>query len=131
MKVTVPWGVWDLYSGIWVPNPMLGMNRGEQHRMNLKNRYSCRHMRLPGRCTVCQAEKVSMKQNKKPDKKEVWQRHHISYDPERVVRIRRKVHYEATRLQRYKDLTTLEKEALIFIINMKPLAEGPDEKSHP
>jgi hypothetical protein len=68
---------------------------------------------------------------KKPAKKEIWQRHHISYDPERVVRIRRKVHYEATRLQRYKDLTTLEKEALIFIINMKPLAEGPDENDHP
>ena len=68
---------------------------------------------------------------KKPAKKEIWQRHHISYDPERVVRIRRKVHYEATRLQRYKDFTLEEKQALVYIIEHKPLIEGQDEKNHP
>lgn len=63
---------------------------------------------------------------KKPAKKECWQRHHISYDPERVVRIRRKVHFEATRLQRYGNFTWDEKLALRHIIDEKPLFEFED-----
>ncbi len=66
--------------------------------------------------------------NGKPIKKEVWQRHHIRYEGENgyaewVVWMRRKVHFEATRLQRYKNFTVNEKVALKYIIDNKPEIE--------
>ena len=71
---------------------------------------------------------------KKPAKPEVWQRHHIRYahethETEWVVRIRRKVHFEITRLQRYKNFTRSEKQALKYVIEMKPEIEEDNERS--
>ena len=54
-------------------------------------------------------------------KKVVWQRHHLSYDPEIVVRIRRSVHWIATQIQRFKGLHKDEKKALIDAVKRQVL----------
>jgi hypothetical protein len=66
---------------------------------------------------------------KKPAKKVVFQRHHISYEPEVVVRIRRSVHYLCTQAQRFKAFTDHEKYALMTVIMNKPFLSEPSQYS--
>ena len=61
-------------------------------------------------------------------KKTVFQKHHITYEPEVVVKIRRKVHYVITLLQRYKDFTYNEKRAMRYIIKHKPTLKCQSKK---
>lgn len=53
-------------------------------------------------------------------KKQVWQNHHITYQPERVVRVTRGEHWVVTQLQRFKSLSRGAKEALLYEINRLP-----------
>ena len=61
-------------------------------------------------------------------KKEVWQNHHISYDPPVVVRIRKSVHYICTKIQRHtRGLTDAEKRAIIQAVRQQ-YTRGDKEK---
>ena len=64
---------------------------------------------------------------KKNLKKQIYQRHHIQYDPEVVVKIRRKVHWLITMMNRYKDFTYNEKRAMRYILKHKPLCRKQKE----
>ena len=62
-------------------------------------------------------------------KKVVWQYHHVSYEPEIVVKIRRSVHFICTKIQRHtKGLTNNEKWAIKQAVSQIPTREDPDEK---
>ena len=58
-------------------------------------------------------------------KKPVWQRHHITYNPEKLVWVRRKEHFYITMFQRFKDLSAGAKKALRYIIRTKPTIRKP------
>ncbi len=48
--------------------------------------------------------------------KVVYQNHHISYNPEILVPIRKNVHWECTRIRRYKGMTEMEKTAICHAV---------------
>jgi hypothetical protein len=58
-------------------------------------------------------------------KKQVWQKHHITYEPEYTVTVTRGEHYVITQLQRFGSLSAGAAEALLFIVNNKPRREKP------
>lgn len=62
---------------------------------------------------------------RKKRKKIVWQRHHITYEPEWVVWVRRKEHFHITNLQRFKDFSAGAKRAIRYIMKTKPTARKP------
>lgn len=39
--VSIPWGIWDVTTGLWYPNTNLLMTEEKQHTANVKNGYSC------------------------------------------------------------------------------------------
>ena len=53
-------------------------------------------------------------------KKPVFQKHHISYEPPVVVRIRKGVHMGITMLNRFKGLTSDEKRAVRVALDLQP-----------
>jgi hypothetical protein len=53
-KACVPWGSWNLNTGVWHHNPLLGATREAQHHENLLNGYSCPHEYLPSMCLICE-----------------------------------------------------------------------------
>jgi hypothetical protein len=53
-------------------------------------------------------------------KKVIWQRHHITYEPELIVWVRRSEHWAITQLQRFKELSPGAKRALRHIARTKP-----------
>jgi len=53
-------------------------------------------------------------------KKVVWQTHHLTYEPEKTVRVRRKEHFHITNLSRFKDFSSGAKKAIKFILKTKP-----------
>ena len=53
-------------------------------------------------------------------KKEIIQVHHISYDPEIVVKVTRAEHFIITRLSWYKELTAGCKKAIRELLKLKP-----------
>ena len=50
--VRVPWGAWDLKTGVWIPNHKLKMSAEEQHAANVEAGYSCECGFLPSLCKV-------------------------------------------------------------------------------
>lgn len=63
-----------------------------------------------------------LKKKKKTTKKKIyWQTHHITYDPEYTVRVRRSEHFYITKLARYRNLSAGAYEAIFYIISTKPL----------
>jgi len=52
--------------------------------------------------------------------KTIWQVHHLSYQPEITVKIRKGVHYAITQLSRFKYLTEDEKRAVRCELEKKP-----------
>ena len=62
------------------------------------------------------------KKRRKKCKHIIFQNHHIIYgENEVIVKIRRKVHYVITLLNRYKDFTYNEKRAIRYIVKNKPV----------
>lgn len=57
-------------------------------------------------------------------KKVVWQKHHITYKPEKTVWIRRSEHFYITCLQRFNAFTPGAKQAIRHIMREKPDFKG-------
>lgn len=53
-------------------------------------------------------------------KRDCLQRHHIQYEPEVVVTVRRSEHFFITRLSYFKELTAGAKKAIRYIVRTKP-----------
>ena len=53
-------------------------------------------------------------------KPEVWQKHHICYEPEVVVRVTRAEHFFITRLSWFKELSAGCKKAIKEVLKSKP-----------
>ncbi len=56
-------------------------------------------------------------------KKIVWQCHHVTYEPERVVICTRAEHFYLSRLNFFKSLSTGFREAIIALMDSKPIRE--------
>ena len=56
-------------------------------------------------------------------KKLVWQLHHLTYEPERVVVCTRPEHWHITKLNRFSSLSKGCKEAIQYILDTKPIRE--------
>ncbi len=54
-------------------------------------------------------------------KKQVYQTHHITYEPEVTVRVTRGEHYVISQLQRFKALTRGAKRAIRYILKVAPI----------
>lgn len=53
-------------------------------------------------------------------KQQVWQRHHITYEPDLIVKVTRGEHFLITQLQRFKSLSQGARQALLYEISQKP-----------
>ena len=56
--------------------------------------------------------------------KTIWQTHHLSYQPEITVKIRKGVHQVCTLISRYKYLTADEKRAIRCELEKKPTKDN-------
>jgi hypothetical protein len=63
---------------------------------------------------------MKKKRRKKP-KKEVWQKHHITYDPEWIEEVTRAEHFYITRLNRFNSLSWGSRVAILYILLTKPI----------
>ena len=64
----------------------------------------------------------------KRNKPVVWQRHHITYEPELVTWCTRAEHFYITRLSRFASLSRGAKRAIRFILREKPIRERTTEQ---
>ncbi len=62
---------------------------------------------------------------KRQKRKEIWQTHHLRYEPELTVRVRRSEHFFITRLSWFKELSAGAKRAIRFILVNKPTKKTP------
>jgi hypothetical protein len=53
-------------------------------------------------------------------RKEVWQVHHIAYDPEWTVAVRKSEHWVITQLSRFAALSPGAKQAIRILLEQKP-----------
>ena len=60
---------------------------------------------------------------KRKPKKQVWQGHHITYKPEKIVRVTRGEHFVITQLQRFGSLSVGAKQAIRYEVNRKPIRD--------
>lgn len=57
--ISIPWGQWDLHSGMWTPNTGIPLSVEDQHSSNVKHGYSCWHGYIPSVCRICNKEAVN------------------------------------------------------------------------
>lgn len=49
----IPFGSWELGSGVWHHNPSIKLSPAQQHEHNVKFGYSCSHGLNPVCCSKC------------------------------------------------------------------------------
>jgi len=64
----------------------------------------------------------------KKKKKVILQRHHLCYNPEIIVTIRRNEHWIITLLQRFNSLSSGAKKAIRYELKNKPTCRLPKAK---
>jgi len=65
----------------------------------------------------------AIERGKNMPKKTIWQLHHVTYNPERVVICTRAEHYYLSRLNFFKSLSDGFREAMLALMANKPTRE--------